>query len=648
MSIPRRSHLAALAALTVVSVGAGVLAVPASAAPVSAAAAAAAQAEGVPGTASAASPILVSGTTSWNFKASWVGYVTGMGGSVTVAGGATKSGAGLIGYPVKHGAVDPAKRNADVRFGGSVTYAVPSHGITAITLANPRVVLKNGVGSLFVDLTTDLEEGKAPVTTAGVELATLQASAGALTGGAVNWTGITSKLTAKGAEVFAYQGRPMYEPGTALDPVAIAGTTSVPTLTVSQVTKLGEETQVTVEGKGYQPDRGVYLAQSVALNGTTYPSVYGNAAWVRKVGADGTFTVTAKITETFTSGATTVDCRTTACFVTTFNSHDGTDPTWMPSRAQDVAQQLYFGDAEPPAPPATVTQQPTSRTARSGANAVFTAAATGYDTVRWERSTNGGTNWTTVDGATSTTLTVKASAALNSNRYRAVFVNASAETATSAATLSVTAVPARIISFNASPEPVAKGGKLKTAGTLQTAGATNNTWSPLAKAPVVIEFQAKGSKKWSKAGTATTNSKGAFAPKITAKKDGTWRARYAGTADRAAATSSTDYVDVKLKTSITGFNASPEPVRKGRTITVKGTLNSLDGKWKKTSGQSVNILFKAKGSKKWTKLATVRTNSKGVFTKGFTAKKDGTWKAQFKATSARLASTSGGDYVDVR
>ncbi|MFE2291308.1 HtaA domain-containing protein [Streptomyces sp. NPDC059452] len=643
MSTPRRSHLAALAALTVVSVGAGVLAVPAVAAPVSIAAA---QAENASGTTTAAAPILVSGTTSWNFKASWVSYVTNMGGSVQVAGGATKSGAGLIAYPVKHGAVDPAKRNADVRFGGSVTYAVPSHGITAITLANPRVVLKNGVGSLFVDLTTDLEEGKAPVTTAGVELATLQASAGALNGAAINWTGITSKLTAKGAEVFAYQGRPMYEPGTALDPVAIAGTTSVPTLTVSQVKGLGEETQVTVEGKGYQPGRGVYLAQSVALNGTTYPSVYGNAAWIRQVGADGTFTVTAKLTETFTSSGTTVDCRTTACFLTTFNSHDGTDPTWMPSRAQDVAQPLKFG---PAAPAAEVTQQPTSRSARSGANAVFTAAATGYESVSWERSTDAGKNWTPVAGATSTTLTVKASAALNTNRYRAVFLNADGEpTITSAATLTVTAVPARIISFNASPEPVAKGGKLKTAGTLQTAGATNNTWAPLAKTSVLIEFQAKGSKTWSRAATVKTNAKGAFAPKITVKKDGTWRARYAGTADRAAATSSTDYVDVKLKTSISGFNASPEPVRKGRTITVKGTLNSLDGKWKKTSGQSVNILFQAKGSKKWTKLATVRTNSKGVFTKGFTAKKDGTWKAQFKATSARLGSTSVGDYVDVR
>ncbi|WP_371621654.1 HtaA domain-containing protein [Streptomyces sp. NBC_01116] len=643
MSMPRRGRLAALAALTVVSVGAGVLAVPASAASPGIHAAERAEAGG---TTSAASPILVSGRTSWGFKDSWVRYVTGSGGSVNVAGGATADAAGRVGYPVKHGSVNPAKRSADVRFGGSVTYAVPSHGITAITLANPRVVLKDGKGTLHMDVTTDIAVGKTPVTTPGVPLAALTASADALDGAALDWTGITATLTGEGAAIFAYQGRPMYAVGTALDPVAISGGVSVPTLTVSQVTGLDAENEVTVSGKGYQPGRGVYLAQSIALPGTTYPSVFGNAAYIRQVGADGTFTVTLKLTETFTpSGAPAVDCRTTACFVTSFNSHDGGDSSWMPSRAQDVAQPLRFG-AEVPA--ATVTQHPAPRTARSGATATFTAAATGADSVRWERSADRGTTWSTVPGATATTLSVKASAALNGHRYRAVFVNASGESATSAAALTVSAVPARIVSFNASPEPVAKGGKLKVVATLQTAGATDDVWRPLAKAPVVIEFRTKGGKTWSRATTVDTSSKGVVSTSVTALKDGTWRARYAGTADRAAAVSTSDNVDVKLRTAVSKFNASPEPVRKGRTITVKGTLRSLDGTWKNASGQSVIILFKADGSSKWSKLATVRTNSKGVFSKGFTAKKDGTFKAQFKATSSRLGTTGAGDRVDVR
>ncbi|WP_032794372.1 HtaA domain-containing protein [Streptomyces sp. W007] len=642
MSMPRRGRLAALAALTVVSVGAGVLAVPASAAP---GVHAAAPAEAA-GTTSAAAPILVTGRSSWGFKDSWVRYVTGMGGSVNVAGGASADAAGRVDYPVKHGSVDPAGRSADVRFGGSVTYAVPSHGITAITLANPRVVLKDGKGTLHMDVTTDIAAGQAPVTTPGVPLAALTASADALDGAVLDWTGITAALTEEGSAIFAYQGRPMYPAGTALDPVAISGGVSVPTLTVSQVSELGAENEVTVSGKGYRPGRGVYLAQSIALPGTTYPSVFGNAAYIRQVGADGTFSVTLKLTETFTpSGAPVVDCRTTACFVTSFNSHDGGDPTWMPSRAQDVAQPLRFG-VEVPA--ATVTRHPASRTVRSGATGTFTAAATGADSVRWERSTDRGTTWSTVPGASTATLSVKAAAALDGHRYRAVFVNASGETATSTATLTVSAVPARIVSFNASPEPVGKGSKLKVVATLQTASATDNMWRPLGKTPVVIEFRSKGGKTWSRATTVTTNSKGVVSASVTAVKDGTWRARYAGTADRAAAVSSSDNVDVKLRTAVSGFNASPEPVRKGRTITVKGTLRSLDGSWKNASGQSVIILFKADGSSKWSKLATVRTNGKGVFSKGFTAKKDGTWKAQFKATSSRLGTIGSGDRVDVR
>lgn len=99
MPMPRRGRLAALAALTVISVGAGVLAVPASAAP---GVHAAARADSG-GTTSAAAPILVSGRSSWGFKESWVRYVAMFGGSVTAGGGATADAAGKVDHPVKHG-----------------------------------------------------------------------------------------------------------------------------------------------------------------------------------------------------------------------------------------------------------------------------------------------------------------------------------------------------------------------------------------------------------------------------------------------------------------------------------------------------------------------------------------------------------------
>ncbi|MGX2998856.1 HtaA domain-containing protein [Streptomyces sp. JNUCC 64] len=642
MSTTRSTRLAALAVVTALSTGAGLLAAATAhgAAPRPVAGDTARAEAG--GTARAASPVLVTGQAGWAFKTSWYRYVTGLGGSVTPADGATAAAAtGVVSYPVLHGAVDPAAKSADVRFGGSVTYAVPAHGITGITLAKPRVVLKNGTGTLYVDVRTELAGGQ-PTSTAAVPFATLKATAGALTGNRLDWSGVTAALTEEGSRIFAHQGRPMYEPGTELDTLALGGTVSTPTLTVSQVSGLGAETQVTVKGSGYRPGKGVYLAQSTALPGTTYPSAYANAAWVRQVGADGTFEVTLKLTETFTpTGGTAVDCRTTACFVTSFNSHDREDATWMPSRAQDVQRALAFGGVR-------VTTQPVARDARSGATATFRAAAEGADTVRWERSADRGATWSTVSGATTDTLAVKASAALNGSLYRAVFGNPAGEVATKAAALTVTAVPSRIASLNAAPEPVAKGSEVTVTGTLQAVGATDETWRPVARTAVVVEFRAKGTTTWKRAADATTATTGAFSAPVTATKDGDWRARYTGTPDRAASVSSSDHVDVRLRTAINGLNASPEPVRAGAQLTVKGTLTKLDGTWRKASGETVNVWFKAAGATSWTKQGTARTNTQGDFAKKFTARKDGTWRATLTTNAALLGSTSGSDRVDVR
>ncbi|WP_445398829.1 HtaA domain-containing protein [Streptomyces sp. LE64] len=645
MSTTRSTRLAALAVVTALSTtSAGLLTATTAhgAGPEVRAAAPAAAPVPLDGSARAASPILVTGEAGWGFKASWFRYVTALGGSITPTDGATGPRAnGAVGFPVLHGAVDRAGASADVRFGGSVTYAVPAHGITGITLAKPRVVLKNGKGTLYLDVRSELD-GRPTTSTAAVPFATLTATRGALSGSTLDWSGITATLTAHGAETFTHQGSAMYAPGTALDPLTLGGTVSTPALTVSRVSGLGAETEVTVRGTGYRPGKGVYLAQSTALPGTTYPSTYGNAAWVRQVGPDGTFTTTMKLTETFVpSGGTAVDCRTTRCFVTSFNSHDREDTTWMPSRAQDVQRGLTFGSAR-------VTTQPAAQKVRSGATATFRAAATNADAVRWERSTNRGTTWTAVPGATSATLAVKATAALNGHLYRAVFGNAAGEATTRSAALSVTAVPSRITGLNAAPEPVAKGSKVTVTGTLQAVGATDETWRPVSRTGVVVEFRAKGSRSWSRAAGATTGTNGAFSAKVTATKDGDWRARHTATPDRAASTSGSDYVDVRLRTAITGLNAGPEPVRKGRTLTVKGTLTKLDGTWRKAPNETVGIWFKADGARSWSKLGTARTNGSGAFTKGFAAKKDGSWRAVYTTGAALLGSTSSSDRVDVR
>jgi hypothetical protein len=98
-----------------------------------------------------------------------------------------------------------------------------------------------------------------------------------------------------------------------------------------------------------------------------------------------------------------------------------------------------------------VTTQPASQTVNAGQTATFTAAATGSPSpsVQWQVTTDGGTSWSAVAGATSTTLTVTGTVVGQSgNGYRALFTNSVGTTPTAAATLTVQTAPA----LSAEPE----------------------------------------------------------------------------------------------------------------------------------------------------------------------------------------------------
>ena len=90
----------------------------------------------------------------------------------------------------------------------------------------------------------------------------------------------------------------------------------------------------------------------------------------------------------------------------------------------------------------SVTTNPSGQSVVYGADATFSAAASGNPTptVQWQVSTDTGLNWADVGGATNTTLTISSpTVAMNGNQYRAVFTNSCAPgSATStAATLTV-------------------------------------------------------------------------------------------------------------------------------------------------------------------------------------------------------------------
>jgi hypothetical protein len=90
-----------------------------------------------------------------------------------------------------------------------------------------------------------------------------------------------------------------------------------------------------------------------------------------------------------------------------------------------------------------VTTNPSSETVDSGGSASFTAAASGSPapTVQWQVSTNGGTSFSNITGATTTTYSFTASSGDAGYEYEAVFSNAAGNATTSAATLTIATAP---------------------------------------------------------------------------------------------------------------------------------------------------------------------------------------------------------------
>ena len=119
----------------------------------------------------------------------------------------------------------------------------------------------------------------------------------------------------------------------------------------------------------------------------------------------GSITVAAATTATFTVTSHTVTSTSTANISATFNG------------VTQSATLTVMGS------PPVITTNPTSQTVTAGATVTFTAAASGTPapTVQWQVSTNGGTTFSNVTGATSTTLSFATTAGQNSNQYRAVF-----------------------------------------------------------------------------------------------------------------------------------------------------------------------------------------------------------------------------------
>jgi single-stranded DNA-binding protein len=98
-------------------------------------------------------------------------------------------------------------------------------------------------------------------------------------------------------------------------------------------------------------------------------------------------------------------------------------------------------------------------------------------------------------------------------------------------------------------------------------------------------------------------------------------------------------------------NASPEPVKKGKTVTVTGKLTRANWETNKYAGyatQSVKLQFRKKGSSTYTTLKTIKTNSTGNLSTTVKASVDGYYRYSFAGTATTPAVSATGDYVDVK
>ncbi|MET8828899.1 hypothetical protein ABZX40_05235 [Streptomyces sp. NPDC004610] len=109
-------------------------------------------------------------------------------------------------------------------------------------------------------------------------------------------------------------------------------------------------------------------------------------------------------------------------------------------------------------------------------------------------------------------------------------------------------------------------------------------------------------------------------------------------------------LQIKRATRVT-VNASPEPVAKGKTITVTGRVTRANWDthtYQGYGGRTVSLQFKAAGTSTYKTVKKVTSSSSGALKATVKATGSGTWRWNYGGNSTSGAKASTGDYVAVR
>ncbi|WP_328876256.1 calcium-binding protein [Streptomyces sp. NBC_00287] len=97
-------------------------------------------------------------------------------------------------------------------------------------------------------------------------------------------------------------------------------------------------------------------------------------------------------------------------------------------------------------------------------------------------------------------------------------------------------------------------------------------------------------------------------------------------------------------------NAAPEPVTKGKPITITGTLSRVswnDSTYHRYANQPVRLQYRTPTGH-YTTVKTVTASSTGSLKTTVTASRDGYWRYSYPGNTTTAAANAPGDYIDVR
>ncbi len=128
-----------------------------------------------------------------------------------------------------------------------------------------------------------------------------------------------------------------------------------------------------------------------------------------------------------------------------------------------------------------------------------------------------------------------------------------------------------------------------------------------------------------------------------------------GTAIRKNGSYDTDRLSATVRlqraSRIQSANATPEPVTKGKQITVTGTVQRANWsahRYDNYGSRSVKLQFKPAGSSTYSTVKSVTASGTGALRATVTASQDGTWRWRYSGNTTTGASNSSGDHVDVK